>query len=119
MPQKIKSISDEMITDGRPLKDKELVKYILIGLNDDYIPLVYIVYARKELIIVSKMFGLLLNFETHAGIVSNSIYVNVMSQGHNANRGRGEICIHLEGRNRTGGRGDPSSSNYNCGRSQK
>jgi hypothetical protein len=115
-----------MIIDGRPLKDKELVKYILIGLNDDYIPLVYIVYARKELIIVSKMFGLLLNFETHVGIVSNSIYVNVMSQGHSATRGRGEICIHLDGRSRPGGFGhdnsrgcDPSSSNYNCGRSHE
>jgi hypothetical protein len=42
---------------GQPLEDEELVEYILIGLNDDYLPLVSVVFARKEPIIVSKIFG--------------------------------------------------------------
>lgn len=69
---------------GRPLKDKELVAYIPIGLDDDYLTLAFVICTKKELIIVIGQF---LNFETQASLISNSISINAMSPGRGATRG--------------------------------
>jgi hypothetical protein len=99
---------------GRPLKDKELVAYIHIGPDDDYLTLVFVICTKKEVIIVIGQF---LNFKTQASLISNSISINSMSSGHGATRGRGEIHRRISGQggfrhDNSRGR-DPSSSNLN------
>lgn len=70
----MKSLSNEMTIVDWPLKDEELVEYILIGLNDNYLSLVSVVCIMKELIIVNELFTQFLNFETHVCLVCNSIF---------------------------------------------
>jgi hypothetical protein len=56
----MKSIDNEKKTLGRPLEDEELLEYILIGLDDNCLPLVPIICAKKESIIVIEPFYQLL-----------------------------------------------------------
>jgi hypothetical protein len=53
----MKSLGDEMALIVWTLEDEELVEYILTILNDDYLPLVYVICASKEPIIISEPFN--------------------------------------------------------------
>lgn len=87
---KTKSLDDEMIIVGRPLEERIGVHSIMPRWWISPTSL-YCQCPRKELITVSDLFGQLLNFETHAGLIYNSRSVNIMSQGHGATRGWGGI----------------------------
>jgi hypothetical protein len=62
--RKMKALGDEMVVAWRPLEDEELVQYIITGLDEEYTPLVSALCAMADPISVSKLFSLLLNFET-------------------------------------------------------
>jgi hypothetical protein len=57
------------------------MEYILTCIDNDYLPLVFVVCARKKPIKVSELFGQLLNFKTHADLISDSRSINTMSRG--------------------------------------
>jgi hypothetical protein len=113
---KMKAIGDEMKAVGRPLDDEELVEYIIIGLDEEYTPLVSALCARVEPISISEIFSQLLNFETRVNLFSddhrrstNSIGTRGRGGthgrgGHDSNPGRG-------GPGRGGGRGRGRGSN--------
>lgn len=63
-----------------------MLEYILIGLDDDYLPLIFVVCDKKEYITFSELFNWLLYFKTHTGLASDRRFVNVMTQEHGANK---------------------------------
>jgi hypothetical protein len=97
---KMKSLGDEMTTAGRPLDDEELTEYIIIGLDEDYTPLVSALCARVEPISISELYSQLLNFETRTGLLTDSSQrsVNAIGRG-SSTHGRGSV------RGRNGGCG--------------
>ncbi|XP_072147900.1 uncharacterized protein [Setaria viridis] len=52
---KLRTLSDEMASAGRPLEDEELVEYIITGLNHDFDPIVFILVERVEPVPVSDL----------------------------------------------------------------
>jgi len=52
---KMKGLADDMASTGHKLEDKELVSYIMTGLDDYFDPVVSIVAARVEPILVSEL----------------------------------------------------------------
>jgi hypothetical protein len=45
---KMKALGDEMAASGRPLDEEELLEYIIIGLDDEYTPLVSALCAGRS-----------------------------------------------------------------------
>jgi hypothetical protein len=87
---KMKALSDEMAVAGKPLDDEELIEYIIIGLDEEYTPLVSAICARAEPISLSEFYSQLLSFETHVGLLQDeqNKIVNVAMRG-GASRGCG------------------------------
>jgi hypothetical protein len=78
-------------------EEEKLVEYILKGLDSDFSPVVSTLITRKETIIVSEDYQLLLAFETHMDILS------LGQPGSSAN-----LANH-------GGRGNGGGLSYNNG----
>jgi hypothetical protein len=81
---KMKSFADEMAS-AKKVDDEELVSYILVGLDEEYNPMVYALLARVEPVSVAEAHSQLLSFENR---------INLMHGGHQASanaarRGRG------------------------------
>jgi hypothetical protein len=68
---KMKSLGDEMAATGRPLDDKELIEYIITGLDGDYTPLISVICARAEPISLGHFYSQLLSFKTHVGLLQD------------------------------------------------
>jgi hypothetical protein len=60
-----------MAATGRTLEDKELIKYIINGLDEEYTPPVSTICARAEPISLSEFYSQLLTFETHASLLQD------------------------------------------------
>ncbi|WVZ64158.1 hypothetical protein U9M48_013721 [Paspalum notatum var. saurae] len=109
----MRALGDKMAAAERPLKDDELVEYILTGLDLDFNPIVSALVARTEPIFVNEVYSQLLAFETRLEIYTNnsgSSSVNSASRGSHGsagNRGRGT------GRGRGAGRGRSNASYSN------
>jgi hypothetical protein len=61
---KMKTLADEMASDGKKLDDEELISYILAGLDYEYNSLVSSIAARVEPVTLGDMYSQLLAFET-------------------------------------------------------
>ena len=54
---KMKNLGDEMAAAGRPLKDDEIVEYILAGLDEDFTPFVSSLLTRVEPLSLDDLFS--------------------------------------------------------------
>jgi hypothetical protein len=97
--------ADELAATRAPLRDDELVTYILAGLDEDYNPVFTAVLAQTDLINPSELYSQLLSFEQHNSLQapqsssgSSSAMATTRSHGSTGGRGYG-------GPNRGRGRG--------------
>jgi hypothetical protein len=58
----MKSYAEELATASKPLKEDELIPYILAGLNETYNPLVSALDARTEPVTLDELFAQMSNF---------------------------------------------------------
>jgi hypothetical protein len=54
---KLRALSNEMASVGKPLNEEEMASYILTDLDIEYNLIVLVVVARVEPIIVNEMYG--------------------------------------------------------------
>jgi hypothetical protein len=59
------SLCHDLTTTGAPLRDDELVAYILAGLDEDYNLVFTAIVARTDPITPSELYSQLLSFEQH------------------------------------------------------
>ena len=59
----MKSYTEELATDGKPLAEDELISYILAGLDENYNPLVSALDARPEEVSLDELFAQMSNFD--------------------------------------------------------
>jgi uncharacterized membrane protein YgcG len=100
---KMKALADEMAGAGKPIGDDELVGYILMGLDEEYNPLVSAIITRVEPIGYGDLLAQIMSFESRLnmsrGEGSNQSSANLASRGgRGGQRNRG-------GRGQSGGRG--------------
>lgn len=60
---RMKGLADEMVAARRKLDDKELVSFILTGLDREFDPVVTAVVARVEPISISELYTQLISHE--------------------------------------------------------
>lgn len=61
--QTLKSRAGELATLGKPMDDEDFIQKILDGLNDNYKPIVDVIYGRDTLISFDELHGKLINKE--------------------------------------------------------
>jgi hypothetical protein len=69
---KMCTYADELAASGAPLRDDELIAYILVDLNEDFNPVFTAVVARVDPIKPSELYSQLLSFEHHTNLQANS-----------------------------------------------
>jgi hypothetical protein len=102
---KMSQFADDLAASGAPLRDDELVAYLLVGLDEAYNPLFTSVVARVHPITPSELYSQLLSFEQHTSL-QGSLMQGGVSSAMPASRGRGYS---------PGGRG-PGPSSHGSGR---
>lgn len=60
---KMKTLADTMASVGQPLRDEELISYILAGLDANYNPLVTSITTRADTMSLNDVYAHLLTFE--------------------------------------------------------
>jgi hypothetical protein len=102
---KMRALGDEMNAAGRKLEDEELVKYILVGLDFEYNPVVSAVVARVKPISISELYTQVLAFEMRLELMGQGASSYSNPSANSAQRGRGGFS-RGQGRGRgTPGRG--------------
>jgi hypothetical protein len=66
---RMRTLGDEMAAAGTPIDDKELVSYILAGLDLEYNLVVSAVVSRVEPILVTELYGQLLSYELRQALL--------------------------------------------------
>lgn len=102
-----------MASTGRKFEDEELISYILMGLDQEYDPVVTLVAARVEPITVNKLYAQLVSFEQrmearNGGTHSSANMATKGGRGGNFNNhtcGGGRGGRGGSGRGPKGGRG--------------
>jgi uncharacterized membrane protein YgcG len=106
---KIKFLADDMTSAGKKVDDEELVSYLLVGLDEEFSPVVTAVGARTESISVGELVSQLLSFEHRLDLLhggsQGSANMAKRGRGGSNNRGRGNQQGRGGGRGRSGGRG--------------
>lgn len=114
--QKTKVLTDTLASIGKPLRDEEIICYILAGLGLDYDTLVASVTTRADAMIVSDLYPHLLSFELRVehensllqtGSSANNVTLSNNNPSHNNRDGR----RFRRGRGRNSGRGLEGSGN--------
>jgi hypothetical protein len=82
------SLADDMASTGTPLRDDELVSYILTGLDEDYNSVYNAVITRVEPITPSESYVQLLGFKQHLQLQQGSS-AGLHSSANSASRGCG------------------------------
>jgi hypothetical protein len=114
---KMCTYADELAASGAPLRDDELVAYILAGLNEDFNPVFTAVVAQVDPIKPSELYSQLLSFEHHTNLQANSSTggpSSAMSASRGRDPGAGRAPAGYDrgrGRGRARGRGRGGSSN--------
>jgi hypothetical protein len=91
----MRSLSDKMAASGRTLDDEELVEYILIGLDQEYDPIVSAIITRTTSVSLSELYAQLLAFEKRPTLmrakelIASSANVASHGRGHSGHSGRG------------------------------
>jgi hypothetical protein len=123
---KMKFLTDNMAAVGKPLDDEELIRNILTGIDEVYNPVVTVVAAQDEAIMVSNLYTQLLSFDQcldllYGGTQQSS--ANSASRGgrvgvrgnftaSGGNRGGNNNGGH-QGRSGGGGRGNGGRGTFN------
>jgi hypothetical protein len=66
---RMRTLGDEMAAAGTSIDDKELVSYILAGLDLEYNLVVSAVVSRVEPILVTELYGQLLSYELRQALL--------------------------------------------------
>jgi hypothetical protein len=66
---RMRTLGDEMAAAGTSIDDKELVSYILAGLDLEYNLVVSAVVSRVEPILVTELYGQLLSYESRQALL--------------------------------------------------
>ena len=69
---KMSSYADDLAASGSPLRDDELVAYLLAGLDEEYNPIFTAVVARVDPVTPDELYSQLLSFEQHTALQSNN-----------------------------------------------
>jgi hypothetical protein len=116
---------DDLAASGSPLRDDELVAYLLAGLDEEFNLVFTAVVARVYPITPSELYSQLLSFEHYTSLQphsspggSSSVVAASCGRGLFGGRGfgapsRGSGHRHGRGRGNMGGRGSSGSSNNN------
>jgi hypothetical protein len=94
---KMQSLGNNMAMAGKPLDDKDLVQYILAGLDEDYVSVVNSILAHPPAITVRELVAQMLAFESHVdlrggGSGSSSNLARRGQGGFNRGTGNGRTC---------------------------
>jgi hypothetical protein len=86
--------TDDLTASATPLRDDELVAYLLAGLNEDLNPVFITMVARVDPITLSELYAQLLSFEQHTNLQTHissggSSSAMAASHGHDFPGGRG------------------------------
>lgn len=107
-----------MASAGQPLREEEVISYVLAGLDADYNSLVASITVRVQPFSLRELFAHILSFEiTFDQQNSNAQFpgssVNIANRGSHVGRGRGRG--HGGGRDNrgSGGQGEGRSNNFN------
>jgi hypothetical protein len=117
--------ADDLAASDNPLRDDELVAYLLAGIDEEFNPVFTAVVARVDPITLSELYSQLLSFEHHTSLLSHNSPGSLSSamaascgrglsggRGFSApSRGGGHGCDR--GCGNMGGRGSSDSSNSN------
>jgi hypothetical protein len=121
---KMSHYADELTTSGAPLRDDELVAYLLVGLDEDFNPVFTAMVARVDPINPSELYAQLLSFQQHTNLEartssgsSSAMMVSHdrgSSGGHGSRRPtRGTGCGRSRGRGPSRGSfSDPSGKSF-------
>jgi hypothetical protein len=110
--------ADDLAASGNPLRDDELVSYLLASLDEDFNPVFAAIVARVDLISPTKLYAHLLSFEQHTNLQGTPTS-GTSSSALSATRGRGSFGARGSGRSSRGnscGRGHghgPSRGGFN------
>jgi hypothetical protein len=103
--------ADDLAASGSPLRDDELVTYLLVGLDEEYNPVFTAMVARLDPISPSDLYAQLLSFEQHTHLQDPAASCN-SSSAMTASHGCGFSGRGTSGSDRgpTRGRGRGHSS---------
>jgi hypothetical protein len=98
--------ADELAAIGAPLRDDELIAYLLAGLDEDYNPVFTAVVAQQDPISPSELYAQLLSFEQHTSL-----------QAHNSSGGASSAMAASRGHGYIGGHSSSSDRGHGhrCG----
>jgi len=89
---KIKTLTDEVACAGAPLGDAEIISHVITDLDIDYNPVISVLAARVEDVMVQELYSQLLSFDARLSMLQGGNLrqssVNVASRGRG--RGRGQ-----------------------------
>ncbi|SPT19729.1 unnamed protein product [Triticum aestivum] len=113
----MRALSDELAAAGKPIKDEELLSFIIGGLDMDYQPLISVLDVRVEPLTVDDLFGMVSNFDQRVEMFQGTGAGAFKSSANLAARGRGGSPKgYRKGGGRGGGYGgNNSGNNYNTG----
>jgi hypothetical protein len=106
---KMQVLGDQMVAVGWPLEEEELVEYILMGLDEDFNPIVSALIARKEKATISEAYEQLLPFENCMDLLGIGHSGSSANSANRGGRGNGGGRGYNQGGRGGGGRG------YNAG----
>jgi hypothetical protein len=86
----MRALADDMASSDTPLRDDELVSYILACLDEDYNSVYTAMTSRVEPITPSELYAQLLGFEHHLQLQSGGAS-GLQSSANSASRGRGLV----------------------------
>jgi flagellar basal body rod protein FlgC len=64
--------ADDLAASDTPLRDDELVAYVLVGLNEDFNLIFTAMVVRVDPIIPSELYAQLLSFKHHANLLAHN-----------------------------------------------
>ncbi|SPT18976.1 unnamed protein product [Triticum aestivum] len=113
----MRALSDELAAAGKPIKDEELLSFIIGGLKMDYQPLISALDVRVEPLIVDDLFGMVSNFDQRVEMFQGTGTGAFKSSANLAARGHGGSPKgYRKGGGHGGGYGGNNSGNsYNTG----
>jgi hypothetical protein len=106
---KMTHYANELAASGFPLRDDELVAYLLVGLDEEYNSVFTVVVARVNPISPSNWYAQLLNFKQHTHLQAPAAS-SISSSTMMASRGRGLPGRGVGGSDRDHGRSHFSRS---------
>nr|XP_044406255.1 uncharacterized protein DR_0269-like [Triticum aestivum] len=118
---KIRFLCDELVASGKKVDEEDVVSHILVGLDEEFDPVVSAMCSRVEPVTVPELYSQLLSFETRMNLRGGSSQssANAASRGrsnkqNNSNGGGGgDRSRNFPRQGGGGGGGDRGCGNFN------